>query len=115
MIFFITKGKLSYYTKRLWRFIALSLHIINKPDKFNMFIYFLKPGVTWLYKFCKTSGLILLLKKYSHWVIKNGLWLQTYKGNNWGDLNLAWTKLTQCIKIASLKVWHLFSKLTVSN
>lgn len=78
MIFFITKGKLSYYTKHLWRFIALCLHIINKPDKFNMFILKKKkPGVTWLYKFCKTSGLILLLKKYSHWVIKNGPWLQT--------------------------------------
>lgn len=42
MIFFITKGKLSYYTKHLWRFIALCLHIINKPDKFNMFIYLKK-------------------------------------------------------------------------
>lgn len=46
MIFFITKGKLSYYTKHLWRFIALCLHIINKPDKFNMFIY-LKKNKTW--------------------------------------------------------------------
>lgn len=45
MIFFITKGKLSYYTKHLWRFIALCLHIINKPDKFNMFI--LKKNKTW--------------------------------------------------------------------